>query len=101
MSARTDSYSKMINAGIATPNEIRRKEGLGSVEGGDHLFLQRQMTPVSLINDLNAAELENKLNPPAPEPQLPPAEPEEEEPKPTEEDVKAIALAAIKKAMEA
>jgi HK97 family phage portal protein len=90
--ARTEAHSKMINAGIATPNEIRRKEGMGSIEGGDNLFLQRQMTPVNLITELNAAELERAKNPPQPAPVAEPAPVDEE-------TAKALALHAIRKAM--
>jgi hypothetical protein len=66
LSARMDAYSKMVNSGVATPNEIRRKEGLTSVEGGDSIFLQRQMTPVELITQLSVAELEQAERSPAP-----------------------------------
>lgn len=94
LSARMDAYSKMVNSGVATPNEIRRKEGLTSVEGGDSIFLQRQMTPVELITQLSVAELEIAERPPAPVEQVqsPPSEVDEE-------ISRMIAMGAIKKAM--
>lgn len=95
LNARMDAYSKMVNSGVATPNEIRRKEGLKSLEGGDSIFLQRQMTPVDLISQLNAAELESALTPA-------PVEVEASEPV-SEIDqsiAREIAISAIKKAMQ-
>ena len=97
--ARMDAYSKMINAGIATPNELRRREGMSNIEGGDQAFLQRQYTPINLLTELNSAELDAKLNPPAPVVQAPPEEQTPEEPKITEEEAKFLAINAIKKAM--
>jgi phage portal protein BeeE len=96
LSARMDAYSKMVNSGVATPNEIRRKEGLASVDGGDSIFLQRQMTPVDLITQLNVAELEEARREPAPV--VAPAVPEVSQ---IDEDIaRMVAIDAIKKAMQ-
>ena len=96
LSARMDAYSKMVNSGVATPNEIRRKEGLARVDGGDSIFLQRQMTPVDLITQLNVAELEEARREPAPV-----VAPPEPELSPIDEDIsRMIAIDAIKKAMQ-
>jgi hypothetical protein len=89
-----DAYSKMVNSGVATPNEIRRKEGLKSLEGGDSIFLQRQMTPVDLISRLNAAELQNAVAPAPVEVEV--SQPANE----IDQNIaREIAISAIKKAM--
>lgn len=61
-----DSLGNAIQKGVMTPDEARARIRLSRVPGGDQAFLQRQMTAMNLLSDLNAAELENKLNPPAP-----------------------------------
>lgn len=71
---RMQSYGRAIQGGVMTPNEVRRKEGLSPVQGGDDVFLQRQMTSVGLLEQLNANEL-------AQSEQIP------QEPVPEEEDV--------------
>lgn len=73
LGARMEAYGRGVQGGILTPNECRAREGLTAVDGADDLFLQRQMTSVSLLADLNAQELEDKRTaatapPPAPEP---------------------------------
>lgn len=53
---RIETLTKAIQGGLRTPNEARRVEGLNAVEGGDTVFLQQQMTPVSQLatrSDLN------------------------------------------------
>lgn len=57
---RIDALSKGIQNGIMTPNEARISEGLAPIDGGENLYLQRQMTPASLITELAAAELAGK-----------------------------------------
>jgi HK97 family phage portal protein len=63
LQTRAESYSKMIQGGITSPNEVRRREGLSPVVGGDGVWLQRQMTNVDLLAQLNAAELQGKVQP--------------------------------------
>lgn len=56
---RMEALTKGVQGGVLTPNDARKREGLGPVEGGDQAFLQRQNTPVNLLADLAAAELAN------------------------------------------
>lgn len=73
LKTRLDALTKGVQGGIYTPNEARKAENQPPIDGGDVLYLQRQMTPASLLDDLAQAELANKLNPPAPAPANPPA----------------------------
>ena len=101
LDGRMTALSKGITGGVLSPNEARKREGLSPVEGGDQIFLQRQNTPVDLLSQIAAAELDNKLNPPAP---IAPAPVLENKPEaPTEQDEetsKDLAYVAIKKAMQ-
>ena len=91
LTARIESYSKMVTGGIASPNEIRRRENLTALPGGDNLFLQRQMVPVDLLTALSANELSNAQAPaPTPEPV----------PSIDEEEATRLAFVEISKAME-
>jgi len=45
--ARMDGLSKGVTAGIFSPNEARRKEGLAEAEHGDEPRLQQQVVPLS------------------------------------------------------
>ena len=56
-------------------DEARSKEGLPPVAGGDSVFLQRQMTSIDLLAQLQQSELDAKKEP-APAP--PPVEPADE-----------------------
>lgn len=80
--ARIEAYTKGVQGGIYAPNEARGFEGLPKLDGGDTLFLQRQMTPVDLLTAMSVAELEAAQNPPAPDPAPAPAS----EPDDTEDD---------------
>lgn len=42
--ARAEFYASMVNNGLMTPNEVRRKENMHAVEGGDDLLVQVNMT---------------------------------------------------------
>lgn len=86
---RMKSYGSAIQNGVMSPNEVRRKEGLSPKDGGDDIFLQRQMTSVSLLTELNAFELENDIE----EKPAAPAEPEEVV-NDSEEDEKYLKLKA-------
>jgi len=77
LAERMQSYGRAIQNGVMSPNEVRRKEGLSPVEGGDDIFLQRQVTSVSLLQELNANELNNE-----------PASNDESEDQSEDEDVK-------------
>jgi HK97 family phage portal protein len=60
---RISGLVSAVQGGLLTPAEARAKEGYGNKDGADELYLQRQMTPLSLINELNIAELKAKANP--------------------------------------
>jgi hypothetical protein len=49
MQTRIESLAKAVQGGIRTPNEARRMEGLNAVDGGDVIFMQQQMWPVSTL----------------------------------------------------
>jgi HK97 family phage portal protein len=72
---RVDGLTKAVSQGLMTPNEARNREGLGPVEAGNNLFMQRQNTPISLLEQLAVNELSNKApeTPAAPPPEPPPA----------------------------
>jgi len=62
--SRVSALTKGVQGGIITPNEARGKEGLPPMDGGDEIFLQRQMVSVKAIEKL----LENEMKPePVPE----------------------------------
>jgi HK97 family phage portal protein len=77
--ARIEAYTKGIQGGLFTPNEGRAAEGKPAKTGGDDLYMQRQMVPLSLLAKLTQADIAG-ANKPEPEP-----EPEDEA-KPGEED---------------
>jgi HK97 family phage portal protein len=54
---RADYYSKMLNMGAMTINEIRSKENLNAVADGDNLFMQLNMA--TLNNIIKGGTLEN------------------------------------------
>lgn len=47
--ARIEGLAKEVQGGISTPNEARSSEGKIAKEGGDDLFMQRQMVPLNLL----------------------------------------------------
>ena len=107
LAGRMTALSSGITGGVMSPNEARRKEGLSPVAGGDQVFLQRQNTPVDVLTQLAAAELQAKLAPPPP----PPAPVAEEKPEEVseeedaakgldEEDYANLAYLTIQKAMQ-
>jgi HK97 family phage portal protein len=77
MDAKTaaEVASAEINSGQLTPNEARRKKFRPSIEGGDELFVNSTMIPIS-----------RALNPPAPPPAAPP--PKDNPPPPPKEPAK-------------
>ena len=80
--------------GLMTPNEGRAKENLPPIEGGDQALVQRQMTPLTLVQDLAVAELAAKSAPPSASPsasQAPP--PEENDVEDEDEALTALLLA--------
>ena len=78
---RFEAWSKAIQGGVLSPNEARKREQLPPMEGGDDLFLQKQMFPMSFIKESVVADLLSKEKEQQ-EPELtteePPAAPEPE-----------------------
>ncbi len=70
LQARIDALTKGVQGGILTPNEARRTEGYGPIDGGDQAFMQRQNTPIDLLGELAAADLVKAPAPPTPAPAL-------------------------------
>ena len=50
-SERMKAFGDAITGGVMTPNEVRNIEGLEDVEGGDKVYLQKQMTPTDILAD--------------------------------------------------
>lgn len=48
---RINLNKEAIMSGQMTPNEARSSEGQEALEGGDNLYMQQQMTPLSLLKD--------------------------------------------------
>ena len=65
-SDKIDGLTKSLQGGLITPNEARAKEGLPPIAGGDSAFMQRQMTAIDMLSELNQADLDSKNNPPQP-----------------------------------
>ena len=57
---RATFYSTMVQNGLMTRNEARRKENLSAVPGGDQLTAQVNLAPLHMLGSRNAAQ-----NPPA------------------------------------
>ena len=68
LAAQADALSKLVQGGVYKPDEARAQLGRGPAPGGDQLFVQRQMVPVTLSADLAAAELKALTAPPPPPP---------------------------------
>ena len=47
MGARSEGYQKALNAGWITPNEVRAKEHLPAMAGGDQLYVNGTMVPLN------------------------------------------------------
>lgn len=43
---RMEGYARGIQTGVFTPNEVRRKENLPALDGGEHLFMQGATVPI-------------------------------------------------------
>lgn len=70
--ARAQLYTSLFNVGAMSPNDIREKENLNPVDGGDEYFVQLNMVPVGLAGaGLNLPDDE-------PEPEPEPAQEEQE-----------------------
>ena len=49
--SRTEAYKTAITNGYMSINEVRRKENLNSIEGGDEHYMQLNMTTIKNIGD--------------------------------------------------
>ena len=59
--ARINGLTKGVQGGLYKIDEARKMLGLGTVEGGDSVYLQRQMTDVSHLKELEEAEIASRL----------------------------------------
>jgi HK97 family phage portal protein len=46
MGTKAEYYTKMISAGVLTPNEVRIREGHAPVEGGDSAYISCNVAPI-------------------------------------------------------
>jgi HK97 family phage portal protein len=56
--SRANFYAKLRDLGAINPNEIRAKENLDPIEGGDVYLVPMNMTPLSMIEEQAEAALE-------------------------------------------
>lgn len=47
--ARMQAHGEGVTKGVLTPNEARAKEDLAPLQGGDHLYMQQQMVPITSL----------------------------------------------------
>ena len=74
---RTDTSTRLVTGGVMKPNEARSKFfGLGSVEGGDAVYMQQQNYSLAA---LAARDAMNPLATPAPAPPAPDEEDDDDE----------------------
>ena len=55
---RADHYARMAEYGFMTINEVRRKEDLNSIEGGDEHLVQVNRTPLNKMSDGEGDEVQ-------------------------------------------
>jgi HK97 family phage portal protein len=77
--ARGDFYSKLFSIGSITPNEIRRRENLNPVQGGDTVYIPLNTVPLDRLGEWIDAQITAKETPKAPPPQPAPKEDPEAE----------------------
>jgi HK97 family phage portal protein len=68
MDARFQAYKTALDAGIFSINEVRAREGLAPVKGGEEPRVQAQYLPLSVIPDTNVPVIAGGTRPPADEP---------------------------------
>jgi HK97 family phage portal protein len=73
--ARGDFYSKLFSIASITPNEIRKRENLNPVKGGDTVYVPLNTVPLDRLEEYIDAQIKAKETPKAPPP---PAEPKED-----------------------
>ena len=47
MQSRAEFYQVLVRGGMATPNEVRRREGWPPMPGGDRLLVSRDLVPIA------------------------------------------------------
>lgn len=64
---RLDGYFKGIRSAVYTPNDVREFEDLPPVEGGDVLYISKDMIPLTQLATLNQPQnpAQSQPNPPA------------------------------------
>ena len=85
--ARWESYEKRIKSGAVAPNEVRRKENLAPVAGGESPYLQQQNYSLAALAKRDAKEDPFATGTPkAPEATAKPVEEDEPEDEPPEKE---------------
>jgi len=65
--ARAEYYNKIFQVGGMSPNDIRAKENMNPVEGGDENFVMLNMVPLSQAKDIPLPDDEDSEPEPEPE----------------------------------
>ena len=60
MASQATFFSSMVQNGLMTPNEARKKLKLNKMDGGDTLFIQQNMAPMNDLADLLMAKTGNQ-----------------------------------------
>jgi HK97 family phage portal protein len=72
LASQAEALSKLVQGGVLYPDEARKQLGQGPADGGNQLFVQRQMVPITLAVDLAKADLDKATAPPPPPVPAPP-----------------------------
>lgn len=73
--ARGEFYQNLFNLGSYSPNDIREKEDMNPIEGGDQYFVQgNNVVPLDRIGELTQAQID-KAKAPASQPAVPTKDP--------------------------
>lgn len=56
MDKRFKTFKEAITGGFMSPNEARAEEGWSRKDGGDDLFMQQQMTPISQLAEVDRGQ---------------------------------------------
>ena len=65
--ARGAFYRSLFDMGAITPNEIRERENLNPVPGGNQAFVQLNLVPLDKAEEYAQKQIDAKAAPPAPE----------------------------------
>lgn len=97
MKTRSDYFKTMMGNAAMTPNEMRRLEGMAPYKGGDEYYIaSNNFSPVSRMNEIIDADIEQKTKP-APTPAAPaPSTPKEKQAK-VDKQLKKAAIDFLKK----